>query len=72
MRSHLDIIDDAKGPAKLARAIAADPNTAKQWRTNGSIPAPYWEAIADAGLASLEELAAAAAQRRASVGDRAA
>lgn len=64
MRTHRQIIDDAKGPSAIARAIGAEPNTAKQWRRNGSIPAPYWAALALAELATLEELADAASARR--------
>ena len=64
MRTHQQIIDDSQGPSALARVVGAEPNTAKQWKRNDSIPAPYWDAIAKAGLATLEELAAAAASRR--------
>lgn len=43
-------------------------NTVKAWSLNDSIPGPYFQAIADAKIASLEELAAAAeAKRRAAV-----
>jgi hypothetical protein len=64
MRTHLDIIEAVKGPTKLARAIGADPNTAKAWKRNASIPAPYWAEIARQKIASLEELAAGAEMRR--------
>lgn len=64
MRTHLDIIDGINGPTRLARAIGADPNTAKAWKRNGSIPAPYWAEIARQNIASLEELAAGAEARR--------
>lgn len=63
--THKDIIDRNGGPAALARAIDADANTVKAWKRLSSIPAPYWQAIADAELASLAELAEAAAARRA-------
>lgn len=65
MRSHQQIIKDAGGPTSLAKAISADPNTAKAWGRSNSIPAPYWSAVALANLATLEELAIAAAARRA-------
>lgn len=64
MRTHLKIIADAGGPSALARIAGADPNTAKQWKRNDSIPAAYWSAIVAAGAANLEELADAAAHRR--------
>ena len=64
MRTHQDIIDAAGGASVLARAIGADPNTAKAWKRTDSIPAPYWTAISEAKLATLEELATAAAARR--------
>lgn len=64
MRTHQQIIDDAKGLSALARSVGAAPNTAKQWRRNDSIPATYWAAIASNGFASLEELADAAEAKR--------
>lgn len=63
MRSHLQIIDDAGGPAKTARAISADPGMVKQWKRTDSIPGPYWAAIAAASIATLDELAEAVAGR---------
>lgn len=64
-RSHQKIIDDAEGPTAVARLIGAEPGTVKQWRRLSSIPAPYWDDLTKAGIATLEELAAAAATRRA-------
>ena len=65
MRTHIDIIDAAGGPSALAKVIKVDANTVKAWKRIGSIPAAHFTALAEAGLASLEELAAAAAARRA-------
>lgn len=65
MRTHQKIIDDGSGPSAFGRAVGADPNTAKQWRRNDSIPAAWWAAVAGADLATLEELAHAAAAKRA-------
>lgn len=72
--SHRDIIDRSGGPASVAGAISAhereagrkpvDGNTTKAWKRQDSIPAPYFEAFASAGLATLDELASAAATRR--------
>lgn len=64
MRTHRQIIEEAGGPAGIARAAKADRGRAKQWARNDSIPGPYWALIAAAGLASLEELAGAAAAKR--------
>lgn len=38
-------------------------HTVRSWATRGSIPAEWWEPVADLGVASLEELAAAAAAK---------
>ena len=65
--SHRDIIERAGGPAAFGRSIdpPVEANTTKQWKRLDSIPSPYWDAIARAELATLAELAAAAARRRA-------
>lgn len=63
-RSHAKIIEDYGGSAKVAHAIGAEPNTAKPWKRNDSIPSAYWNSIAKAGIATLEELAEAAAEKR--------
>jgi hypothetical protein len=72
--SHRDIIDRAGGPAATSRAIslieeaasrpAIDANTVKAWKRADSIPGAYWQAFRDADLATLNELASAAAARR--------
>lgn len=64
MRTHKQIIKDAGGPAVVARAVVAEANTAKGWSRSNSIPAMYWEPLVAAQMATLEELAAAAAARR--------
>lgn len=66
MRTHAQIVHDATVPA-LRRALAdrgldvPDP-TVRSWTrrpdARGSIPATYWNALADAKVATLEELAA--------------
>jgi hypothetical protein len=68
--THRDLIFRAGGPAKVGDLLVppVDGNTVKGWARNDSIPGPYWQAFADANLATLEELAAAAeAKRRAAV-----
>lgn len=64
MRTHEQIITDANGPSAVGRVIGVEPGTVKQWRRLGSIPAPHWKALVEHGLATLEELADAAAARR--------
>lgn len=64
MRTHEDIIQAGGGNAAFARAVDTDANTVNQWKRQNSIPAPYWRAVADAGLSTLDELAEAAAARR--------
>lgn len=64
MRTHKQIIKDAGGPSAVAKVVVAEANTAKGWSRSNSIPAMYWEPIVAAHLATLEELAAAAAARR--------
>lgn len=61
--SHQEVIERGGGPARFARTIGADPNTVKAWKRLNSIPAPYWQAVAGADLATLDELAIAAARR---------
>ena len=79
MRSHRQIIDDAGGASALAaevfphlptgrwsdaRALA---NTVQAWKRQaggkGSIPSEYWAILSAQKVASLDELAAGAAQR---------
>lgn len=61
--SHRAIIARNNGPAAVGRLIGVDPNTVKAWNRNDSIPAAHWHAVAGAGLATLDELAEAAARR---------
>lgn len=67
-RTHAEIIaaGDRKttGVAAFANAISVTRNRVYPWERTDSIPAPYWSAVVDAGLATLEELANAAALRR--------
>jgi hypothetical protein len=74
MLSHADIIDRADGPAAVSRKISlieqdagrpsVDPNTTKAWKRTDSIPSAYWHSFKEAGLATLDELASAAAEKR--------
>lgn len=59
MRTHTDIINATGGPSAIAKIVGADPNSAKQWRRNDSIPSKHWHALVAAGHASWAELGAA-------------
>lgn len=66
MRTHAEIIKDAGTDALVERAgLPVSVHTVRSWRQRGGIPGEYWKAISDAGLATLNELAAAADVRRA-------
>ena len=67
MKTFTHIIEAAGGSTALARAIREDPNTVHAWKRGKSIPAPYWNAVVAAGLATLKELADAAEARRLSI-----
>lgn len=69
MPSHRDIILRNGGPTAMGRKINVDPNNVKAWARLDSIPAPHWQAFADSNAATLEELAAAAARRKAALPD---
>ena len=64
--THGDLIDRGGGPAKVGASLdpPVDGNTVKGWKRNDSVPGPYWQAFADARIATLEELAAAAEEKR--------
>lgn len=64
--THGDLIERGGGPAKVGASLdpPVDGNTVKGWKRNDSIPGPYWQAFADARIATLEELAAAAEDKR--------
>lgn len=64
MRTHLQIIADAGGYRALADKLGEAPNRARFWERRQSIPPNKWKAVSDAGLATLEELALAAATPR--------
>lgn len=63
--AHRDMIDRAGGIAELGRKIGVDPNTVKAWKRLDSIPAAYWARLSREGVATLTELAEAAALKRA-------
>ena len=61
--THAEIIDSV-GLANFARHIGVTNPHASQMKRNNSIPASYWKRLAELNIATLEELAAAAAQKR--------
>jgi hypothetical protein len=64
MRTHLQIIIDSGGYKGLAEKIGQPASRVRFWQRREAIPPELWKAVADAGIASLEELATAAAERR--------
>ena len=63
--SHRDLITRGGGPSRVAEAIGEDREKVKKWSAADSIPGPYWQAMQDGGIATLDELATAADRRRA-------
>jgi hypothetical protein len=64
MRSHLQIIGDSGGYRSLAEKLGQPAERVRFWERRKAIPPEQWKAVADAGLATLEELAEAAAARK--------
>lgn len=69
MRCHRQIVQ-AFGASALYRAlkergVSVHLSTPQRWSERDSIPGEYWQALADLGVSTLEELARAAEQRRA-------
>lgn len=69
MRAHREIIESAGGDHAVAAALGSasgvNASRVRFWRRRNSIPAEWWASLARAGVATLEELAAGAAKRRA-------
>lgn len=64
MRTHEQIIADAGGYRALAERLDLPESRVRFWERRESIPPEQWKAVSDAGLATLEELAVAAAERK--------
>lgn len=62
MRTHTEIVN-AAGADRLAGLRRVSLHTARSWAQRDSIPSEHWSDIAEAKLATLEELAAAAASK---------
>lgn len=66
MRTHASIIKDTSAQTVHDRLGFTDKlHTVRSWQQRDSIPAEFWKAFDDAGLATLDELAKAAAERKA-------
>jgi len=66
MRTHREVIRDAGGVTAFARKLSLSPKaaTVQSWWQRDSIPNQYWLLVAQLELASLPELALAAAAKR--------
>ena len=64
MRDHRTIIDEAGGPEKVAHVLKEPENTVRSWRQRGRISHLQWDRFVAAGWTTLEELAAAAREKR--------
>lgn len=67
MRTHSEIIENFGGYNSLAKVMDENTSTVRSWWLRNSIPSEHWQQISDANIASLEELAAAAAHKKESV-----
>lgn len=66
MLTHTQIIENAGGTDReRAERLGIKEHQARDWRLRGSIPAEQWLTVVAANLATLEELAAAAAVKAA-------
>lgn len=64
MRTHLQVIEAAGGYQALAPALGLATSRVRFWQRRAWIPPEYWAQIANVGIATLDELAAAAEARR--------
>jgi len=65
MKHHRDIIRDTGAEAIRSMLGLESINTVRAWAHRNSIPAEHWSALARAKVATLEQLAEAAAMRAA-------
>lgn len=66
MKTHSQIIRSVGADQVLQRTgLGVSVHTVRSWGQRNGIPGEYWAAIADAGIASLKELASAADARAA-------
>jgi hypothetical protein len=62
MTTHSQIIDRAGGYRRVAEVLGESVERVRFWRLRNSVPAASWLSMVNKGIASLEELAVAAAQ----------
>lgn len=71
MRTHKDIIQSTGAQAVIDRAgLAVTIHTVRSWQQRDGVPGEYWAALDAAGIATLAELAHAAAAKRAANDDQ--
>ncbi len=63
MKTHTEVIKPQDAP-KLADRLGVSVHTVLSWRQRNSIPAEHWKALDEDGVATLGELAEAAAAKR--------
>lgn len=63
MKSHRDIVGQAGTPETVAKVCGVSVHTVRSWMQRNRVPAEHWSALVDAKWATLEDLAAAAAER---------
>jgi hypothetical protein len=61
--THAQIVKRGGKDQEVAERIGAKPYQVRDWRLRNSIPSEHWKAFSDSGIATLEELAEAAAQK---------
>lgn len=66
MRTHSQIVAAAGRPEEVALRRSVSVHTVRSWAQRDSIPGEHWAGFAKDGVATLEELAVAAAARRTS------
>jgi hypothetical protein len=64
MRTHSDIVAAAGKPEEVALRRGVSVHTVRSWAQRNSIPAEHWAGFAADAVATLEELAIAAAAKR--------
>jgi len=62
MQTHSEIVKRAGPAEEVARARGVSIHTVRSWIKRDSIPAEHWLGFAAAGVATLDDLAAAAAR----------
>lgn len=62
MRTHAAIIR-SRPASTISDALSVSLHTVRSWAQRNSIPAEHWAGVRDLGMATLEELAEAAAAR---------